>query len=158
VFLCSRAETRRNPRFLGSSVSNLTVRGNGDLRACRYLSSPAGILSIAEASHCPDDGELQPVRKVQKILQPRLQILDGLNGAACTQVSADAAAFAEGRRPTVTRLRAQGVASLGCLTAALNEEGILTPRRPLARFVRAEPDGPAGPPGCSGERSVTKSL
>lgn len=50
------------------------------------------------------------------------------NGAACAQVSADATVFAEGLRETVARHRARGVASLGGLAAALNEEGILTPR------------------------------
>lgn len=49
-------------------------------------------------------------------------------GAAIAAVSANATSRADQLRPVIQRLRAGGVASLGGLAAALNEEGILTPR------------------------------
>lgn len=49
-------------------------------------------------------------------------------GAAIAAVSANATSRADQLRPVIQRLQAGGVASLGGLAAALNEEGILTPR------------------------------
>lgn len=49
-------------------------------------------------------------------------------GAAIAAVSANATFRADQLRPVIQRLQAGGVASLGGLAAALNEEGILTPR------------------------------
>ena len=49
-------------------------------------------------------------------------------GAAIAAVSANATSRAEQLRPVIRRLQAEGVASLGGLAAALNDEGILTPR------------------------------
>jgi DNA invertase Pin-like site-specific DNA recombinase len=49
-------------------------------------------------------------------------------GAAIAAVSANATTRADQLRPVIQRLQAGGVASLGGLAAALNEEGILTPR------------------------------
>jgi DNA invertase Pin-like site-specific DNA recombinase len=49
-------------------------------------------------------------------------------GAAIAAVSANATSRADQLRPVIQRLQARGVASLGGLAAALNEEGILTPR------------------------------
>jgi len=49
-------------------------------------------------------------------------------GAAIAAVSANATARADQLRPVIQRLQAGGVASLGGLAAALNDEGILTPR------------------------------
>jgi DNA invertase Pin-like site-specific DNA recombinase len=49
-------------------------------------------------------------------------------GAAIAAVSANASSRADQLRPVIQRLQAGGVASLGGLAAALNEEGILTPR------------------------------
>jgi DNA invertase Pin-like site-specific DNA recombinase len=49
-------------------------------------------------------------------------------GAAIAAVSANATSRADQLRPVIQRLQAGGVASLGALAAALNEEGILTPR------------------------------
>ncbi|WP_380783106.1 recombinase family protein [Sphingomonas sp. R86520] len=49
-------------------------------------------------------------------------------GAAIAAVSANATSRADQLRPVIQRLRAGGIASLGGLAAALNEEGILTPR------------------------------
>jgi DNA invertase Pin-like site-specific DNA recombinase len=48
--------------------------------------------------------------------------------AAIAAVSANATSRADQLRPVIQRLQAGGVASLGGLAAALNEEGILTPR------------------------------
>ena len=48
--------------------------------------------------------------------------------AALAVVSANADARAVRLRPVVARLRAQGIVSLGGVAAALNDEGILTPR------------------------------
>lgn len=48
--------------------------------------------------------------------------------AALAVVSANADAHAIRLRPVVARLRAQGIVSLGGVAAALNDEGILTPR------------------------------
>lgn len=49
-------------------------------------------------------------------------------GAAIAAVSTNATSRADQLRPVIQRLQAGGVASLGGLAAALNEEGILTPR------------------------------
>lgn len=49
-------------------------------------------------------------------------------GAAIAAVSANATSRAAQLRPVIQRLQAGGVASLGGLAAALNGEGILTPR------------------------------
>jgi hypothetical protein len=49
-------------------------------------------------------------------------------GAAIAAVSANATSRADQFRPVIQRLQAGGVASFGALAAALNDEGILTPR------------------------------